>query len=153
MKRWNEKEHYKKYPWKLIIKRIKLRCNNPNSDSYKYYGERGIECRITVEELKFLWFRDKAYNMKKPSIDRKENNDHYQLDNCRFIELSDNIAEKNRRNLSKSVLQYDLQGNFIKEWNSTREIERELGINHAGIVLCIQDKLKTSGGYKWRYKK
>lgn len=37
-----------------------------------------------------LWFRDKAYKMVKPSIDRKDANKNYTIDNCRYIELKEN---------------------------------------------------------------
>lgn len=75
------KEYYKqikKYtPWKKILDGIKQRCNNPRVERYKNYGGRGIKCLITAEELKTLWFRDKAYEMKRPSIDRIDNDGNY----------------------------------------------------------------------------
>ena len=55
--------------------------------------------------------------------------------------------------LSKRVLQYDLQDNFIKEWESTREIERVLNYKNQSISACCLNKNKTSYGYKWCYKK
>ena len=53
---------------------------------------------------------------------------------------------------SKSVLQYDLQDNFVKEYASTRQVERETGFSNGNIVSCCNGKLKTAYGYKWRYK-
>lgn len=52
---------------------------------------------------------------------------------------------------SRKINQYDLQGNFIKTWNTMGEIKRELGINHSMISECCNGKQKTSGGYKWKY--
>ena len=60
---------------------------------------------------------------------------------------TERVAEK----LSKPVLQYDLEGNFIKEWKSTRECGRN-GFNHGHIADCCQGKLKTYKGFIWRYK-
>lgn len=51
---------------------------------------------MTVKDFKFLWFRDKAYLMEKPSIDRKNNNGNYTLKNCQFIELRKNRSKDNR---------------------------------------------------------
>lgn len=54
---------------------------------------------------------------------------------------------------SKSVLQYDLQDNFVKEYASTRQVERETGFSNGNIVNCCKGKLKTAYNYKWKYAK
>ena len=77
---------------------------NKNRKDYKEYGGRGIKCLITEEELKELWFRDKAYLMTKPSIDREDNNGHYEFLNCSFIELSKNIAKGNKERHLKRII-------------------------------------------------
>ena len=43
-----------------------------------------------INDFKTLWFRDKAYSMECPSIDRIDNNGHYSIDNCRYIEMAEN---------------------------------------------------------------
>jgi hypothetical protein len=53
--------------------------------------------------------------------------------------------------LSKQVLQYDLDGNFIKKWNSVMDIERELGFKSGGISNCCLGKSKRSGKFIWKY--
>ena len=79
---------------KAVYWDIKQRCTNSKRDNYKYYGKRGIKCLITEDQIKFLWYRDKAYFMKIPSIDRKDNNGNYTLDNCQFIEQSENTKKR-----------------------------------------------------------
>lgn len=49
----------------------------------------------------------------------------------------------------KSVLQYDINGNFIKRWNSIKEAQSY--INKGSIINCCRKKNKTAGGYIWRY--
>lgn len=63
-------------------------------------------------------------------------------------------CSKRRRNGKGSipVLQYDLQGNFIKEFPSRNEVERELGFARQHIGDCCTGKLKTSYNFIWRYK-
>lgn len=61
-------------------------------------------------------------------------------------------ALKNRKDQSKSVLQYDLQENLVKEYPSIKQVEREKGFDHSYIVKCCKGKMPTAYGYKWRYK-
>lgn len=141
-----KKQYYKKFPWKLVLLNIKSRCYNSNNKFYKNYGGRGIKCLITDNELKELWFRDKAYLMKRPSIDRIDNDGDYTYKNCQFIEKSQN-SKKDRY---VKVAQYDLKDNFIKNWNSIQEITSKLEINQSNISNCINNKIKTSGGFIWK---
>ena len=142
-----DKERHKNFPWKIVLKNIRNRCENSKNDHYVYYGGRGIECRITEDEIKKLWYRDKAYEMDKPSIDRIDNDGHYELSNCRFIELSKNTI-KDRK---KVIIQFDLQGIFIKQWEHGNIASKTLNISHSAISKCLKNKYKTAGGYKWRY--
>jgi hypothetical protein len=141
----------KSKPWKLTYFTIRTRCNNSNIIQYKNYGGRGIKCLITEEELKKLWFRDKAYKMQRPSIDRIDNDGNYEYNNCRYIELSLNIAERNKRRNSIIIKQYTLKGKFIKTWPSLREIERVLGFNHCSVGYACNGNYKQSNGFIWRY--
>ena len=59
---------------------------------------------------------------------------------------------KNRKDQSKLVLQYDLQDNFVKEYASTHQVERELGFAQGHISDCCKGKRKQAYGYKWKYR-
>ena len=52
----------------------------------------------------------------------------------------------------KKVFQYDLKGNFIKEWESSSEASRELNINALIIPRVCRGKSKTAGGFIWKYE-
>ena len=52
---------------------------------------------------------------------------------------------------SKPVLQYTKDGELIREWNSMMDVQRELGICNQNIYACCKGKLKSAGGYIWRY--
>lgn len=54
--------------------------------------------------------------------------------------------------LQKPVLQYDLEGNFIKEWESSGIAAKTLNINKKAIQQCCRKSLKTSAKFKWKYK-
>lgn len=54
---------------------------------------------------------------------------------------------------SKSVLQYDLNNNFIKEYASMADAARELNIkNYSHICSCCRNKRNKAYGYTWKYK-
>ena len=53
--------------------------------------------------------------------------------------------------LKKKIKQYDLKGNFLKEWNSVSEIKKELNYETTNICSCCKGKRKTAYGYKWKY--
>lgn len=53
---------------------------------------------------------------------------------------------------SKTVLQYDLEGNLIKEWPSLNEIKRVLNHGISTISKCCNKKAKTAYGFYWKYK-
>lgn len=53
--------------------------------------------------------------------------------------------------LCKKTYQYDLDGNFIREWESVAAIGRELLINKTNISACCLHKKLTSDGYIWQY--
>ena len=75
-------------------------------------------------------------------------------ENC--IKLSK--SKKNKPNLlnAKSIIQYDLNGKIINEFDSIEKASKQLNINPTGISNCLikikQGKKATSGGYIWKYK-
>lgn len=74
-----------------------------------------------------------------------------------------NPSEETRRKISESnkgrkpvnrkpVLQYSKEGEFIREFETVTSASIELGIEITHICAVCKGKLKTSGGYKWKYK-
>ena len=51
---------------------------------------------------------------------------------------------------SKKVYQYDLLGNFIKEWDCLSDAQRHLNILVTHITACCNGRQKTAGGYIWK---
>lgn len=52
---------------------------------------------------------------------------------------------------ARKVLQIDIDNNFIKEWWSLMDVERELWICNTSITSCCRWRLKTAWWYKWSY--
>lgn len=53
---------------------------------------------------------------------------------------------------SKPVIQYSLDGEFIKEWIGASQVMKELGIDKSLIGKVCKGIKKTAGGFKWSYK-
>ena len=50
------------------------------------------------------------------------------------------------------ILQLTKDGEFIKEWPSAYEAQRQLGILQSNICDCLKGRNKSAGGFVWRYK-
>lgn len=70
------------------------RCENPNMDNYKYYGDRGIiVCKEWYSFEQFLAdMGERPYGM---CIERKDNDKGYYKDNCKWATMLEQA--KNRR--------------------------------------------------------
>ena len=53
---------------------------------------------------------------------------------------------------ARAIIQYDLNGNKIKEWDSIADAVRGLNLQNANIIKCCKGKRKQTGGYTFRYK-
>lgn len=60
-------------------------------------------------------------------------------------------TSSNKPHVAKTVLQYSLDGKFIREWESAKATEIE-GFDHSTISKCCRGKLKTSKGFIWKFK-
>lgn len=53
----------------------------------------------------------------------------------------------------RHMYQYDLSGNFLKEYNNVNDIGRDFGTSGYGVKQCLNGKAKSWRGYMWRYEK
>lgn len=94
-------------------------------------SERGEKISIALKGRKNTWKKGKEKKGKK----------------------QEEIFRNNiKRMKSKAILQYDLQGNFIKEWDSIREASTELNINEENIGSVVRGITKTAKKYIWKFK-
>jgi len=54
--------------------------------------------------------------------------------------------------ISKHILQFDKDLNFIKEWSSVTEASKTLNLSRTSISMNLINKQKSSGGFIWKYK-
>ena len=104
------KDYRERKPWMIVWNRINTRCNYDKNNRYRI---RGLKVQITIEEIKDVWFRDGAYLLERPSIDRIDSNKNYTKENCRFIELLDNLRRKENKHKLRCK-----NGRFMKRQES-----------------------------------
>lgn len=52
----------------------------------------------------------------------------------------------------KPIIQFNQNGTLIKEWDSIKEAGETLKIDRSGISRCCKGKLRSVGGFIWKYK-
>jgi hypothetical protein len=107
------------------------------------------------ESMKLIWAN---------KTDKEKNNHGIKIWNTKIKNGTNNITEQHAKNISKAlkgrkitwdrgrnqiIEQYDLQNNFIKNWPSIAEAERQI---RGDIQACCKGKQKTAGGFIWKIK-
>lgn len=140
-----------KFGKEILLKQ--RQCMNGYKSVILYKNGKGKN--ILVHRLVAQAFIDNPDNL--PEVNHKDecktNNVVSNLEWCdrKYNQNYGTRIERVAEKLSKPVLQYDLEGNFIKEWPSIMECDRN-GFNRGHIADCCQGKLKTYKGFIWRYK-
>jgi len=97
----DQQEQYRK-TLKGYIRRLWLsivdRCNNANYKQFKDYGGRGIKVKFACFEDFFNYVvKELQADPRGLTIDRIDNNGHYEPGNIRFVSRAENNQNKGRR--------------------------------------------------------
>jgi hypothetical protein len=131
------------------------RCKSERCPIYKYYGGRGVEFRFNSFEEFYAELGDKPDATY--SLDRIDNNGHYEAGNVRWASKSDQV--KNRREYDKPWLDgnnHNAKSYVVVHPSGHREsitnmakFCREHDLNKANLHATISGKrLKAHKGYK-----
>lgn len=110
--------------------------------NHKIEGDKG-------KKINMVFFnKDGTIDKKRTTIEwaTYEENNNYATRNERMAKALINGKK------SKKVLQFTLDGKLIREWPSTKEIERQLGFDNSAVGRCCLGKQKTAYGFIWKYK-
>lgn len=81
-------------------------------------------------------------------IDECKSNNN--VENLEWVTPSQNQRHSAHK-FSCRINQYTLDGEFIKTWGSSHEINRELGYYQCVIIYACKNKIKQAYGYRWQY--
>lgn len=65
----------------------------------------------------------------------------------------EHVVEAMKKAYSKPVIQYDMTGNEVARYPSTKEAGRQTGFSQANIWACCAGKYKQAYGFIWKYAK
>ena len=132
---------------------------NHSKPSYSY-DELADWLEGTEFDSLFTKWEDSEYNkLLAPSIDRLDDYKPYSLDNIRVVTWQENKAKwhrdayngvNNKQNMS--VLKYTKDMALLEEYYSISSASRDTGTCKGDISKVCNGKLKSAGGYIWKYK-
>lgn len=136
--------------------------NKFNSFQNGYNSNQGGQSQTidNSEIIYSLW--DQGYSVSDIILKTKlSHSTIYNYLNC-YSNYS--VAESNRRGGLKAlqsnnqspnskIYRYDEYGNYIDEWDSTKEIERILKIDSSSIGKALRGLRKSAGGFYWSTNK
>lgn len=60
--------------------------------------------------------------------------------------------ENQRKKISKPILQFTLENELIKEWESIKTAAKSLGVYEQCIIECCKNRKKSCKNFIWKYK-
>ena len=97
--------------------------------------------------------------MQLPQINHiNENKSDNRVENLEWCDIDYNVnygtcRERAMKKHRKPVLQFTLDGKFVKEWNAARTAEKTFSNTFGRICAVCKGYKKSAYGYKWEYKK
>ena len=115
--------------------------------AYEFVDGRTDE-KCFVNHKNFNKSDNRAKNLEW--VTHKENMEHWRQSQPfnTSVNIPIKIKEKNRQKCP--VIQFDLEGNEISQYESYMDAERHTKIRNGNISLCCRGKRHTAGGFIWR---
>ena len=128
-----------------------MHCLTPKGYNILVAGRGSI--KVPIELLLDAW--EEGLNTKeigeKYNIGRQVVAEHLKSNGITQEEIYKRQGERNGLRCARPVLQYDLQGNFIKRWISASSC-KEKGYEQGEISSCCRQEIRIAYGYLWKYE-
>lgn len=139
IKEWNKNRVRSEKEIKSLSQRMKLYQNDPDFIRKKNEGLRNSK-------------KLKAFNASRKGLPGIKHTEETKL-KMSLARIGKKVAKEFVDKRSKKITQKTLSGEFIKIWDSAKQIQRELGLSQGNISRCCNGEYKKANGYKWEYYK
>jgi hypothetical protein len=118
--------------------------------------DTGVKKRRSIHRLVANAFIGNPLNL--PVINHiDENIENNTVSNLEFCTYKYNrnygsCIERNAKSHSKPILQFSKGGVYLDEYASAREAKMKTGISYAHISSCCIGRIKSAGGFVWKFK-
>jgi group I intron endonuclease len=139
---------------------------------YQVLGENGLNCKYTKTDSKSGNLSEKTkhsignalkgkkrteeqkarFSKSKKGLKQTKETVNKRILKIKELYKNESYRKQFGKQFRKIIMQYDLENNFIKEWESLREASRDLKISIGRISECASEKRKSAGGFIWKYK-
>ncbi len=119
---------------------MRARCRRVSHQDYPRYGGRGIRVDPSWEDF-WVFVADMGERPAGASLDRKNNDDHYRKDNCRWAIG----AEQQRNRSSNVVIEHGGRRLCISEWAQALNIPKTTLVSRFARGWSIERALSAGG--------
>lgn len=110
---------------RIVSEETKIKLKNKSRQSVQKWRNSRINGSYAVP---------KSYNLLEPKLSKEH------------------IDKMRNSSIGIPILQYSLDGEFIKEWHGAKTAAKDLNVYSTGICRCLKGKNNTAYGYIWKYK-
>ena len=125
-----------------------------DKDGYLIVGlcKNGEQKKCKVHRIVAQTFIPNPQNL--PQVNHiDENQSNNKVENLEWCDAkyNNNYGTHNQR-ISKPVLQFTKDGEFVKEWKSATDVEMNLNYSQGNISSCCTGRYKSAYNFIWKFK-